>query len=113
MPSPSEPSSPALPDVVRRRRGVPETLVRGRRVLLAADDELVSLEGSGARIWELTLAPIAVADMVVALAEEHGLDPDQVRTDVEGFVADLLRRGALEACGAAGAAGASGASAAG
>lgn len=57
-----------------------------------ADPPMV-LEGTAASIWAAIDGRRTVAEVVEAVAEEYALLPDDIRADVEAFVADLAQRG--------------------
>jgi PqqD family protein of HPr-rel-A system len=60
------------------------------------------LNETAARIWELLEAAHSVDDLVEALADEYeGASPEELRREVEAFVADLSGKGLLTARGQA------------
>jgi hypothetical protein len=57
-----------------------------------ADPPMV-LEGTAASIWAAIDGHRTVAEVVDVVAGEYSLPPDDIRADVEAFVADLAARG--------------------
>jgi hypothetical protein len=64
-----------------------------------ADPPMV-LEGTAAAIWAAIDGERTLAEVVAAVAEAYGLPAEQVRGDVETFVADLAERGLVRQSGA-------------
>jgi hypothetical protein len=52
-----------------------------------------SLSGSGPAIWDLLLGGASEAEICAALALTHEGDPDAIRSDVSGLLAQLLESG--------------------
>lgn len=82
-------------------------VVRSNDPLVAAvDGELVmldartsayfGLDGIGTRIWELLEHPLAVDSVCSALVEEYEVDAERCRTEVLGFIDDLLDANLVE-----------------
>ena len=57
---------------------------------------LLILEGSAALIWRAAVSPDWESDLVERVADQTGVDPDEIREDVETFVVDLVAQGLLE-----------------
>lgn len=57
---------------------------------------IVRLDGTAAVIWEVATTSDRNR-LVPDVAEAFGVSPDAVRGEVEAFVADLVRRGLLDA----------------
>lgn len=58
-------------------------------------EDYIGLNELGARIWELAETPIGLDDLVAAIVAEYEATPDQVRTDVEKFLDEMVRYGAM------------------
>lgn len=54
------------------------------------------LEGTAAAIWAAIDGRRTVAEVVDLVAEEYALAADDIRTDVEAFLADLAERGLVQ-----------------
>jgi hypothetical protein len=52
----------------------------------------LKLNGSARVLWERLDAPCTESDLVAALVEHFGIDPERAAADVTGFVAELRRR---------------------
>ncbi|PYS74614.1 MAG: hypothetical protein DMF69_01355 [Acidobacteria bacterium] len=50
------------------------------------------LEGTAARIWEFTEAPVTVGSLCDRLMSEYEVSPEQCRQEVAVFLDDLLSR---------------------
>jgi hypothetical protein len=57
--------------------------------------QYIGLSETGGRIWELLETPRTLADLCAALAVEYAASAEEVRADVQDFVARLAERGAL------------------
>lgn len=83
------------------------TMVRKQGDWLAASvgDELVmmspaeglylGLTSVGARIWELIEVPAALDDVCARLLDEYDITPEVCRAEVETFLQDLAKHGAV------------------
>jgi hypothetical protein len=60
-----------------------------------ATGEYYNIRGSGARIWELSSAPIAELDLVKAICDEFDVEEAVCTTDVRRFVAEMLEAGLI------------------
>jgi hypothetical protein len=84
------------------------TMVRKQGDWLAATvgDELVmmspaeglylGLTSVGARIWELIETPVPLDDICARLMAEYDVAPQACRAEVESFLKDLAKHGAVE-----------------
>ena len=64
--------------------------------------EVHLLNGTGARIWDLLETASSVDELVDALADEYeGAPAEELRREVEGFLADLQTKGLVAAKGRA------------
>ncbi|HVE97919.1 MAG TPA: PqqD family protein [Mycobacteriales bacterium] len=83
---------------VRLRVGVSEW----RRVddeivaVVLADQRFVSVNRSGAPLWEALVAGTDVAHLEALLVEKHRITADRAQADVRAFLDDLRSRGLLE-----------------
>ena len=83
---------------VRLRPAVQSATRDGRTILLdLRADKYFTLDETGTRFWALAATGQDVAAMVELLAEEYAAPRDQLRSDVHQFLADLERRGLVEA----------------
>lgn len=57
--------------------------------------EYYSIQGTGARIWELASAPIAEVDLVKTICEEYDVGEAACTTDVRGFLTELIEAGLI------------------
>jgi hypothetical protein len=57
--------------------------------------QYIGLSGTAGRIWALLETPQTLSELCVALADEYQVTADEVRADVQEFVAGLAERGAL------------------
>lgn len=85
-----------------------ETMVRKQGDWLAATvgDELVmmspaaglylGLTSVGARIWELIETPAPLDEVCERLLQEYDVTPEACRAEVETFLKDLAKHGAVE-----------------
>lgn len=55
----------------------------------------LSLSRVGTRIWELIEQPITVPDLCDRLGEEFDVPPETCRAEVDVFLADLEKHGAV------------------
>ena len=55
------------------------------------------LEGCGPQVWELLAVPMDGEELLLSLANSYGADPELLRQEVTGFVAQLTAIGAVEA----------------
>jgi hypothetical protein len=69
-------------------------------VLLAADGDgrdVFTLEGSGVDLWQLLAEPVQLDEAASTLAGIYGASRDQVARDIAPVLAELSRRGVIEA----------------
>lgn len=64
-------------------------------LLPASAEEPFALTASGAALWDLLEAPIALDDAVRRLAAAYAATPDVVQADVRPVLAELERRDAV------------------
>ena len=57
----------------------------------------IGLTETGARIWDLLAEPRTAEDLCAALCEEYDIAAEQCRTEVDAFVAEMQKQGALTA----------------
>jgi hypothetical protein len=67
----------------------------GLLVSPSPDSELLLLGPPADRIWALLETPATVEELVERLCSEFTAESDAIRRDVEEFVTDLERRGAV------------------
>ena len=84
--------------MLRRAPGVMYEVVDGRAVLVDPQGaELVTLNPTGTLIWEALDGP-SDADAIASrlIADLEGVTEDELRADVEAFLADLRKQGLVE-----------------
>lgn len=70
--------------------------VGGELFLLHADSgDSYRIGGAGPRFWQLLVAGTAPDEVARQVAEEAGAPLERVRADLDGFVAEMERIGAL------------------
>lgn len=90
----SELSAAARP---RKARGMAWQRIDGETVLLNVDGrELMGVNATGARIWELVDGKRTVGELAKTIAAEFTVPPDTAARDVHAFLAELLDRGVIE-----------------
>jgi hypothetical protein len=97
-------SSPLLSSrstVVASRAQVSADLGDEVAILGTSGGMYYGVRGVGARVWELVQHPVAVAEIVDAIAAEYEVDRATVRRDVLGFLRTLLREGLVSVAPAA------------
>lgn len=75
---------------------VHETVDRETIVIHLDTGNYYSLTGSGAEIWALLDGADSIATLSAELARRHARAGDEIRGQVESFVADLSREGLVE-----------------
>lgn len=71
--------------------------VDGELVMLdARTSAYFGLDGIGTRIWELLEEPRAVDAVCSALVEEYEVDAERCRTEVLGFIGELVEANLVE-----------------
>lgn len=76
---------------------------QGRVAMIDLDrlgDPPMVLEGTAASIWAAIDGHRSVAQVVDVVAAEYALPAEDIRADVEAFVADLAARGLVRPAGA-------------
>ena len=82
---------------VRRAEGVLWRNVGPEVVATATDREgFEVLSPSAGAAWRKLDRPRVPEDLVASLAEEYGLDPAAIRSDVQELLGDLVDRGLVE-----------------
>jgi hypothetical protein len=69
--------------------------MEGVVVLPAHAAEPIALLGPAANMWEMLAEPLTAAELIAALAEHYGVEPDRVTNEIRATLDGLLRRGAL------------------
>ncbi|HVN00302.1 MAG TPA: PqqD family peptide modification chaperone [Caulobacteraceae bacterium] len=64
-------------------------------MMSAASGHYVGLSEVGARIWELIEPPLELDALCARLVEEFDVTPQACRADVQSFLAELARHGAV------------------
>lgn len=89
-----------------RQEAVTATWLRDERVLWRrsgatvilsppTSDELLLLEGTGVLTWELLAEPIAESELAAEMATRFGVDPREVRAQLEPFLSQLQEHGVV------------------
>ena len=79
-----------------RKDGWLAAMVGDELVMMSAESgAYLGLNSVGARVWEIIATPTSLPDICEALAAEFETTPSACETDVEGFLEELLRRGAV------------------
>lgn len=79
-----------------RKDGWLAAMVGDELVMMSAESgAYLGLNDVGARIWEIIETPRELPDICETLAAEFETTPEQCRGDVEGFLTELERRGAV------------------
>ena len=83
--------------VVRKRSGAEATRLGRDCVVLDPTGEMLrGLNGTAARVWDLTDGSKSIADISNAIAREYSAPVQRVLPDVTLFVEQLLAKGLLE-----------------
>jgi coenzyme PQQ synthesis protein D (PqqD) len=70
--------------------------VGGELVLLDLEDgSFFVAKGTGPRVWDLVASGVGVQEVIRTVAAKYGKSHEEVRVDVEGFVANLVERAFL------------------
>lgn len=81
---------------LRRAQGVVwRRTMDGVVVLPAGAVEPIALLGPAANMWEMLAEPLTATELVAALADHYGVEPDHVTNEIRATLDGLLRRGAL------------------
>jgi hypothetical protein len=64
-------------------------------MMSAAKGNYVGLSEIGARIWEIIETPQEVETLCAQLQDEYDVSPETCRADVDAFLNDLARQGAV------------------
>jgi PqqD family protein of HPr-rel-A system len=95
----SEAAAPEVPDgyVPRKRAQVMELDMGDGVVLYDHEASLVHhLNGSASLVWQLCRGEASVSELAAEIAQELGLDPEEVGAQVRGLVAELDVLGLVE-----------------
>jgi hypothetical protein len=82
---------------VAREANVLWRVAPGYLVLATLDGEVYESAGPAPEIWRAIDRPIDVGQLITSLAETYGLAPEQIRTDVNSFLAELVTAGLVSA----------------
>jgi hypothetical protein len=88
-----------MTDVWMQSSSLAQVPSEGRVAMIDLDrlaDPPMVLEGTAAAIWAAIDGRRTVAEVVDLVAEEYALAADDIRTDVEAFLADLAERGLVQ-----------------
>ena len=88
-----------MTDVWMQSSSLAQVPSEGRVAMIDLDrlaDPPMVLEGTAAAIWAAIDGRRTVAEVVELVAEEYALAADDIRTDVEAFLADLAERGLVQ-----------------
>ena len=81
---------------LRRSEGVVwRRTMDGVVVLPANTAQPIALLGPAANMWEMLAEPLTAAELVNALADHYGVEPDHVTSEIRATLDGLVRRGAL------------------
>ncbi|MBX9797088.1 PqqD family protein [Sphingomonas sp.] len=69
-------------------------------MMSAASGVYMGLDAIAARIWDLLEEPSDIDSLCARLVGEFEVEPDECRRDVEAFLDDLARQGAVTLAGA-------------
>lgn len=82
--------------MIRRRDGWLTARVGGDLVMMSVGDNVyIGLNEIGARIWDLLETPRSLPDLCRVLMADYEVGADACQADVEAFLDDLERRGAI------------------
>ncbi len=82
--------------MIKRNDGWLTAKVGDEAVMMSVDSGVyIGLNEVGARIWELIDQPCELDGLCAAIAEDFDITPEGCRPEVESFLADLEKRGAI------------------
>jgi len=82
--------------MIRRQGDWLSAKVGDELVMMSAEKgNYIGLSEVGARIWELIEAPSEVAAVCARLQQEYQVAPDTCRAEVESFLNELVKHGAI------------------
>jgi hypothetical protein len=82
--------------MIRKQRDWLSAKVGEELVLMSAEKgNYIGLSEVGARIWELIETPQEVEAVCVRLQDEFEVEPEVCRTEVESFLNELVKHGAV------------------
>ena len=82
--------------MVRRQGDWLSAKVGDELVMMSAEKgNYIGLSEVGARIWDIIETPSDVAAVCDRLQQEYEVDPDVCRAEVESFLSELVKHGAI------------------
>jgi hypothetical protein len=82
--------------MIKRQQGWLAAKVGEELVMMSAvSGAYVGLNSVGARVWEIIETPADLSQICAALGEEFDVSQEACHLEVEAFLADLERRGAI------------------
>lgn len=79
---------------IARRETALSNKIEDRVLMMDIDSgAYYELDGTAARIWELTEEPRSFADLCKELSKEYDVDAEECRVDTSAFVEDLEQKG--------------------
>ena len=82
--------------LVRKRGDWLAAKVGGELVMMSAENgNYVALSDVGARIWELLDTPQDIDAVCARLLQEYEVEPEACRAEVESFIHELAKHGAV------------------
>jgi len=82
--------------MIQRRPGWLTSKVGQELIMMSVQNGVyIGLNEVGARVWEMIASPKDISELCGALAEEFDVTAQDCRGEVESFVAELERRGAV------------------
>lgn len=82
---------------IQRKAGIPWKRLEAEAVILDLQSgDYFELDEVGCRIWEALDGEQTLETHAQSIAREYEADPEQVRSDVMAFVAELFQRGLVE-----------------
>ena len=79
------------PDVLWRRVG------NGVLLMARADQQILSLVGSGSDLWRLLTSPRSIHESAAMLAQQYDVPVEDIARDIEPVLASLSSQGILTA----------------
>lgn len=68
--------------------------IGGEAVMMSIENgAYFGLNPVATRIWDLIDQPRTVSELIAAINDEYDVEPGQCEADVQGFVADMIKRG--------------------
>lgn len=86
-----------LQSVVSHTANTPSTEMDGETVLMSIENGgYFALDRIGTEIWSRLEHAISVADLLTAMAERYGCDPDAIENDILDLLRDMAENGLIE-----------------